>query len=204
MFEFLKKSENSKITESERTKQFRPSVSYSISYVRVCEWAQHPDEYSRPQIETLQGAIEHAQKIGDDFILQKIEEAKLEWENVEQTITPQPFAKAHRERNRNSQAIITPKVNDTPKTSAKMAVFSPDKSHRDPKIIQISQATQEREVLIDIARPERRPTLPYSLKQVNEEVITILSKDEYIEKALLKFLDGFEKINKNEKDKKNT
>lgn len=66
----------------------RVSVSLSISYVRVCEWAKSPTEYDRPTIKEIEQARTHAITLGDDFILEAIE--RLEEGNRITDSTPTP------------------------------------------------------------------------------------------------------------------
>lgn len=72
------------------TKQARKaySISFSIAYVRVCEWAREPEIYPRPKPEILDQAEIHAERLGDDHILTVISEIRAYYEKVNSTPTP--------------------------------------------------------------------------------------------------------------------
>lgn len=66
----------------------RHSVSFSISYVEVAQWAKDPIRYPRPKNEVLNLAEVHAHRMGDKFILDAIEKARTEWTELDNTATP--------------------------------------------------------------------------------------------------------------------
>lgn len=83
---FFSKKKNK--PESQRRPAIRHSISFSIAYVRVCEWARDPDTHRRPKPDILDKAVAHARKLGDTYILQKIADAYEVWETVNETPTP--------------------------------------------------------------------------------------------------------------------
>lgn len=66
----------------------RRSISFSIAYVRVCEWAREPEHYSRPKPDILEKAREHAERLGDYHILEKIQECYDHYREIDNTPTP--------------------------------------------------------------------------------------------------------------------
>jgi len=64
------------------------SISFSIAYVRVCEWVREPHNYSRPKPDTLEKAKDHAKRLNDAYILAKIQECYKYYKKVEITPTP--------------------------------------------------------------------------------------------------------------------
>ena len=83
-------SSKSKIPKSDlsRPPGRRNSISFSIAYVRVCEWAKDPIENIRPKPDVLDQALEHARRVGDPYIIEKVHEALRVWEEVTETPTP--------------------------------------------------------------------------------------------------------------------
>lgn len=74
-------------------------VSESLAYVRVCEWARDPNEYPRPNPVTLERAKEHAIRLGDPYILTKIQECVNHNRQIDETPTPKlPGSTARAER----------------------------------------------------------------------------------------------------------
>lgn len=67
---------------------FRRSISFSIAYVRVCEWSREPWFYSRPGLEVLDNAEIHAKYINDQHICNKIQECRVFYQKVKNTPTP--------------------------------------------------------------------------------------------------------------------
>lgn len=74
--------------KQQRSGSDRYSVSFSIAYARVCEWAQNPKEHERPRSDTLEKAKEHANRINDPYILSKIRECENYYVAIETTPTP--------------------------------------------------------------------------------------------------------------------
>lgn len=76
----------------DRDYQRRPgrarSISFSIAYVRITEWVKDSRKFHRPRPDILQKALEHAEHLGDDYIVQKIQEAYAIWEDVDEMPTP--------------------------------------------------------------------------------------------------------------------
>lgn len=66
----------------------RRSVSFSIAFVRVCEWVNNPINHYRPTPEILAQARIHAEQLGDHFILEQIEE--IEAANFVRDTMPTP------------------------------------------------------------------------------------------------------------------
>jgi len=64
------------------------SISFSIAYVRVTEWANGEIGACRPKPDILQKALVHAEKLGDAYLIEKIYEAQALWESVDRTPTP--------------------------------------------------------------------------------------------------------------------
>lgn len=66
----------------------RKSISFSIAYVRVCEWVKEPKKFSRPKPDELEQAKTHAIELEDVFILKKIQECQEYHRLNENTPTP--------------------------------------------------------------------------------------------------------------------
>lgn len=66
----------------------RRSISFSIAYVRLCEWASSPDIYNRPAPEILNRAEVHAIDLEDAYILEVIKKCRLFNKNIDKTPTP--------------------------------------------------------------------------------------------------------------------
>jgi hypothetical protein len=73
---------------STRRKHRPISISFSLAFVRVCEWAREPNKHTKPDPETLEEAEVHALKLGDVYILEKIEEIRAYYRLVDGTPTP--------------------------------------------------------------------------------------------------------------------
>lgn len=67
----------------------RYSISFSIAYVRMCEWSKDPLLYPRPKPAELDDAEVHAMELGDQYILDKIAEIRKFNKKVEDTPTPE-------------------------------------------------------------------------------------------------------------------
>lgn len=72
----------------QRKPGYRRSISFSIAYVRVCEWAKDPENFPRPKPDELDKAVDHAKHISDSWILEKIQECRAYYAKVESTPTP--------------------------------------------------------------------------------------------------------------------
>ena len=72
----------------QRKPGYRRSISFSIAYVRVCEWVREPDLNPRPKPDILEKALDHAERLGDPYIIEKIQECYDHYKEVESTPTP--------------------------------------------------------------------------------------------------------------------
>lgn len=66
----------------------RFSISFSIAYVRVCEWVRGEEGATRPKPEILEKALAHARRMEDFYIIRKIHEAQGTWKILNETPTP--------------------------------------------------------------------------------------------------------------------
>jgi hypothetical protein len=187
MFSFFANQSAEAVVETRERQPRRatPTISFSISYVRVCEWAAHPDKFSRPSETILAQAAEHALRLGDKYILGKIEEAKTEWLLVDKTITPKDFPKSKQSTQRHFCGPEKP-MKIVEEQSKRIAIFSSRGTYAPEKIV---SSKKPREKVKDEARVI---TTTYSVTPNSKEVIKIKDgsvRDRFFEQAIYKVLD---------------
>lgn len=123
----------------------RYSISFSIAYVRVCEWVRGEPGATRPKPEILDKALTHAKKLEDLFIIGKIREAYAIWENVNKTPTPRDYHPPPSEEAIELEAQLTKRFRVFRRPSAEVKVFRTGSS------------------------PSKPPTAPYALSMLDEE-----------------------------------
>jgi len=192
MFSLFKKQPIARISDPGKRKT--PSISFSIAYVRVCEWAKNPIEHERPIPELLNQAADYADSISDKYILKKIEEARAEWMLVDKTITPKEFPSGkHKIETPEPFRLLdkTPKV--TEEQSKKIAIFTSSGKYHTPATI--ASAQKSKEPIRDVSRLQRNITSSYSFRPDREELIKTKDTGDKVifEKALI---DALEKIDK--------
>jgi hypothetical protein len=64
------------------------TIAYTLAYAQFCEWLNSSKKDFTPRGEDLTLAEAHAQRLGDDFILEQIEEVRAYWENRDSIATP--------------------------------------------------------------------------------------------------------------------
>lgn len=189
MFTLFGNQNVAKTDEVQRSRRGAPTISFSISYVRVCEWAAHPEKFSRPSETILSQAKEHALRLGDNYILRKIDEAKTEWLLVDKTITPKDFPKSKQNTQRHFCAPEKP-IKIVEEQSKRVAIFSSRGTYAPEKIV--SSRNADKKVKERNNDEPRVITTTYSVAPNSKEVIKIKDKsirDGFFEQAIYKVLD---------------
>ena len=183
MFSLFRNQNVTKPAETKgRVRRATPTISFSISFVRVCEGASDPKKFARPSEIILTQAAEHATRLGDKYILRKIEEAKTEWLLVDKTVTPKEFPKT-------KQRLPAPEkkpIKVVEEQSKRIAVFSSRGTYAPEKIVS-SKSVEKK-----IEDEARVITTSYSLTPNTNEVIRVkdnTAEDRYLERAIYKVLD---------------